>query len=43
MKLDERGKIEKEKNLFFLSDISVYVSYLFTVYSLLYTNDFLMI
>ena len=28
MKLDHGGKIEKEKQLFFLSDISVYLSYM---------------
>ena len=39
MRLDHEGKIEKEKQLFFLSDISVYLSW----YSYLYVNDFLMI
>ena len=28
MKLDHGGKIEKEKQLFFLSDVSVYLSYM---------------
>ena len=38
MKLEHEGKIEKEKQLFFLSDISVYLSY-----SLIYINDIWMI
>ena len=38
MKLDHEGKIEKEKQNFFLSDVSVYLSCLF-----LYVNDFLII
>ena len=39
MKLDHEDKIEKGKQLFFLSDILVYLSW----YSYLYVNDFLMI
>ena len=38
MKLELEGKIEKEKQLFFLSDISVYLSY-----SLIHIHDIRMI